>query len=175
MCRLTRHLLHRLNRKVRSIRFLFANCSPPYLRAFRGKKLTSLPRSARRYGDYEKRAYKLCRELCRKLCRKPTRPCDTTKLATKLATKFFPTTNTLTRTLNRTLNRHPCSDTLTRPASTEMQGLPLLACLNDHIDPQILRKTLVGSSRFCVGKTFRDHKAWLMNKGFEYNQVDKAP
>ena len=44
-------------------------------------------------------------------------------------------------TLNRTLNRHPCSDTLTRPASTEMQGLPLLACLNDHIDPQILRKT----------------------------------
>ena len=47
----------------------------------------------------------------------------------------------MSNTLNRTLNRHPCSDTLTRPASTEMQGLPLPACTNDHIDPQILRKT----------------------------------
>lgn len=46
-------------------------------------------------------------------------------------------------TLNRTLNRHPYSDTLNRPASTEMQGLPLRACPNDHIDPQILRKTQI--------------------------------
>ncbi len=46
--------------------------------------------------------------------------------------------------MSDTLNRHPCSDTLNRPASTEMQGLPLRACV---VDP--MSKTSTSTHRFC--------------------------
>ena len=44
----------------------------------------------------------------------------------------------MSNTLNRTLDRHPCSDTLTRPASMEA-GLSVQSPIRRQINPPILR------------------------------------
>ena len=63
------------------------------------------------------------------------------KKASKCELRAFPT---LSRTLMRTLNRHPYSDTLNRPASTEAQEMDCQAPPGVGFDPQILRKTQKG-------------------------------
>ena len=45
-------------------------------------------------------------------------------------------------TLKRTLNRHPYSDTLNRPASSDPEKGSVQGIIRGKIRPQILRKTL---------------------------------
>ena len=79
-----------------------------------------------------------CEQMCRSVA---------VKKASKCELRAFPT---LSRTLMRTLNRHPYSDTLNRPASTEAQEMDCQVPPGVGFDPDSAEDPY--SERACGGR-----------------------